>query len=78
MAKTAAKKAYLSGKDHHEAAHRRLALAHGPFSGLCWIGWELHGFREDMKEAIDDQTTAANELTPCRTVSMRFKTTSRT
>jgi hypothetical protein len=28
---------------------------------LCWIGWELHGFREDMLEPVDPQTTAVTE-----------------
>jgi len=35
----------------------RIAL----LSALCWIGWELHGFREDMMEPIDEQTTASTE-----------------
>jgi len=30
-------------------------------AALCWIGWELHGFREDMMEPVDEQTTAATE-----------------
>jgi hypothetical protein len=28
---------------------------------LCWIGWELHGFRRDMMEPTDEQTTATAE-----------------
>ena len=35
----------------------RMAL----LGALCWIGWELHGFREDMTESTDEQTTASNE-----------------
>jgi hypothetical protein len=26
---------------------------------LAVIGWELHGFREDMMQPVDDQSTAA-------------------
>ena len=26
-----------------------------------WIGWELHGFRQDMMKPIDEQTTASAE-----------------
>ena len=28
---------------------------------LGWVGWELHGFREDMMEPIDEQTAAATK-----------------
>ena len=28
---------------------------------LCWIGWELHGFRDDMLQPSDEQTTASAE-----------------
>lgn len=28
-------------------------------AALGWIGWELHGFREDMTQPVDDQSTAA-------------------
>jgi hypothetical protein len=35
----------------------RMAL----LGALCWIGWELHGFREDMMEPADAQTTASTE-----------------
>jgi hypothetical protein len=35
----------------------RLAL----LGALCWIGWELHGLREDMTEPADEQTTASAE-----------------
>jgi len=35
----------------------RIAL----LAALCSIGWEFHGFREDMTEQIDPQTTAAAE-----------------
>jgi hypothetical protein len=35
----------------------RLAL----LSALCCIGWELHGFREDMMQPADEQTTASTE-----------------
>ncbi len=35
----------------------RMAL----LGALCWIGWELHGFREDMNEPADGQTTALTE-----------------
>jgi hypothetical protein len=33
----------------------RMAL----LGALCWIGWELHGFREDMVQPVDDQATTA-------------------
>jgi hypothetical protein len=33
----------------------RMAL----LGALCWIGWELHGFREDMVQPLDDQATTA-------------------
>jgi hypothetical protein len=33
----------------------RMAL----LGALCWIGWELHGLREEMMEPVDDQPTAA-------------------
>ncbi len=35
----------------------RMAL----LGALCWIGWELHGFREDMMQPVDEQTTASSE-----------------
>ena len=35
----------------------RMAL----LGALCWIGWELHGFRADMMEPVDEQTTASSE-----------------
>ncbi len=35
----------------------RIAL----LGALCWIGWELHGFREDMMQPVDEQTTASTE-----------------
>jgi hypothetical protein len=35
----------------------RLAL----LAALCWIGWEVHGLREDMLEPVDAQTTASTE-----------------
>jgi len=35
----------------------RMAL----LGALCWIGWELHGFREEMLLPVDEQTTASNE-----------------
>ncbi len=35
----------------------RMAL----LGALCWIGWELYGFRQDMMEPIDEQTTATAE-----------------
>lgn len=35
----------------------RIAL----LAALCWIGWELHGFREDMMEPADAQLTASAE-----------------
>jgi hypothetical protein len=28
---------------------------------LCWIGWQLHEFREDMNEPVDEQTTVSTE-----------------
>jgi hypothetical protein len=28
---------------------------------LCWIGWELRGFREDMMEPLDERTTTSIE-----------------
>lgn len=33
----------------------RMAL----LGALCWIGWELHGLREDMVQPVDDQATTA-------------------
>jgi hypothetical protein len=33
----------------------RMAL----LGALCWIGWELHGLREDMMQPVDDQATTA-------------------
>ena len=33
----------------------RMAL----LGALCWIGWELHGFREDMMEPADQTTVSA-------------------
>jgi len=30
-------------------------------AALCWIGWELYGFREDMTQPADAQTTALTE-----------------
>jgi len=33
----------------------RMAL----LGALCWIGWELHGLREDMAQPVDDQATTA-------------------
>ena len=33
----------------------RMAL----LGALCWIGWELHGVREDMVQPVDDQATTA-------------------
>jgi hypothetical protein len=35
----------------------RMAL----LGALGWIGWELHGLREDMMEPVDAQTTASTE-----------------
>jgi hypothetical protein len=35
----------------------RMAL----LGALCWIGWELHEFREDMNAPVDEQTTASTE-----------------
>jgi len=35
----------------------RIAL----LGALCWIGWELHGFREDMMQPADEQATASTE-----------------
>jgi hypothetical protein len=35
----------------------RIAL----LGALCWIGWELHGFREDMLQPVDENTTASDE-----------------
>jgi hypothetical protein len=28
---------------------------------LCWIGWELHGFHDDMMQPADEQTTTSTE-----------------
>ena len=33
----------------------RMAL----LGALCWIGWELHGLREDMVQPVEDQATTA-------------------
>ena len=33
----------------------RMAL----LGALGWIGWELHGFREDMVQPVEDQATTA-------------------
>jgi|GEM_PF-2998908 len=35
----------------------RIAL----LGALCWIVWELHGFREDMMQPADEQTTVSTE-----------------
>jgi hypothetical protein len=28
---------------------------------LCWIGWELHCFHDDMMQPVDEQTTTSTE-----------------
>jgi len=35
----------------------RLAM----LGALCWIGWELNRFHDDMMQPVDDQTVVASE-----------------